>query len=159
MIFQILDNKEGCFGIYKNGEFIYDRLPTDTRRTWNYNSICHGRNVDFAHIYADGKSVDEICPDNLKLRFQKRQEKIRSFINAAENAKINISNRCMFEIIPEQHLKHYCEIKNQICEWVFDNYERPSNHDFLVDLHEMANDISKNPILIDHNVLKKASKI
>ena len=24
MIFQILDDKERCFGIYRNGEFIYD---------------------------------------------------------------------------------------------------------------------------------------
>ena len=158
MIFQILDNKEGCFGIYKNGEFIYDRLPADIRGTWNYNNSLNGHNVDYANIYAGGRKMAEICPDDLKVRLEKRQGKIKSFINSAVNAKININNHCMFELIPEQHLRHFCEIKNQICEWVFDNYERPANHDFLVDLQEMANDIAKNPILVDHGVLKKASK-
>jgi hypothetical protein len=158
MIFQILDNKEGCFGIYKDGEFIYDRLPADVRRTWNYNSVLDGGNIDYANIYASGKSLDSVCPDDLKLRFQKRQAKIKAFINSALNAKININNRCMFEIVPEQHLRHYCEIKNQICEWVFDNYEKPANHDFLVDLHIMAGDIASNMVLVDYEVLKKASK-
>ena len=158
MIFQILDNKEGCFGIYREGEFIYDRLPADIRRTWNYNSVCYGRDVDYAHIYANGQSLDSICPNDLRLRFQKRQGKIRAFINSAKNAKIKMDNLCMFQIVPEQHLRHYCEIKNQICDWVFENYERPTNHDFLVDLLEMSSDIAKNPVLIDQKPLKNASK-
>jgi hypothetical protein len=64
----------------------------------------------------------------------------------------------MFDIVPEQHLKHYCEIKNEICAWIFERYDKPANHDFLVDLHQMAHDIAQNPILIDQNTLKKASK-
>jgi hypothetical protein len=158
MIFQILDNKEECFGIYKNGDFIYDRLPADITGTWNYNSNLRGHNINFAHIYAGGRSMDEVCPDDLKLRLQKREGRIKAFINSAVNAKINVGNQCMFDLVPEQHLKHYCEIKNQICQWVFNNYDKPDNHQFVVDLYEMASDIQKNPVLIDHNVLKKASK-
>jgi len=158
MIFQILDNKEGCFGIYKNGEFIYDRLPADITGTWNYNSSLVDCNIDFAHIYAGGRKMDEVCPDDLKIRFQKRQERIRAFINSAANAKIKIDEQCMFDLVPEAHLKHYCEIKNQICKWVFDNYERPDNHQMMVDLYEMASDISKHPVLIDQQALKKHAK-
>ena len=123
MLFQILDNKDECFGMYINGEFIYDRMPANTSGTWNYNSVCHGHNINFANIYAGGRKMSDVCPEDLKNRLQKRQGKIRSFINAASNAKINMDNRCMFEIVPEQHLRHFCEIKNQICEWVFDNYD------------------------------------
>jgi hypothetical protein len=54
---------------------------------------------------------------------------------------------------------HYCEIKNEICNHIFDNYKKPSNHQFIVGLHEMAADISDNNVIIDHDVLKKASKI
>ena len=158
MIFQILDNKDECFGIYANGEFIYDRVPHDITRTWNWSPNFDGLGINYANIYSGGRKMSDTCPEELKHRFQKRQGKIRAFINAASNAKIVVDNHCMFEIIPEQHLKHYCEIKNEICEWVFDNYERPANHDFLVDLQEMANDIAKNPILVSQGVLKKASK-
>jgi hypothetical protein len=159
MLFQILDNKEECFGIYKNGQFIYDRLPADITGTWNYNSNLRGHNINFAHIYAGGRSMDEICPDDLKLRLQKREERIKAFINSAVNAKINITNQCMFDLVPEQHLKHYCEIKNEICQWVFDNHRRPDNHQFIVDLYQMTSDIQKNPIIVDHSVLKKAAKV
>ena len=158
MIFQILDNKKDCYGIYCDGEFIYDRVPTNVTGTWNYNSSLSGHNIDFAHIYTGGRAMDEICPDNLKVRFEKRQGRIRAFINSAANAKIKIDEHCLFELVPEQHLKHYCEIKNQICEWVFNNYDRPANHDFIVDLMIMASEIAKNPVLINQEVLKKASK-
>jgi hypothetical protein len=158
MIFQILDNKQECFGIYKEGEFIYDRVPHNITGTWTWNPNLSGVAVDYAHIYANGRSLDEVCPEDLRLRLQKRQKKIRAFINSAAKSKMNIDEHCMFELIPEQHLLHYCEIKNQICQWVFENHERPSNHGLIVDLFEMANDISKNPVLIDQNILKKASK-
>jgi hypothetical protein len=158
MIFQILDNKEDCFGIYKEGEFIYDRVPHNATGTWTWNPNLSGAAIDYAHIYASGRNLDEVCPEDLKLRFQKRQERIKAFINSAANAKIKIDEQCMFDLVPEHHLKHYCEIKNEICQWVFDNYKRPDNHQFIVDLYEMASDISKRPVLIDHNVLKKASK-
>ena len=51
MIFQILDDKERCFGIYRNGEFIYDRIPHNVTGTWIWNPHLAGAPVDFAHIY------------------------------------------------------------------------------------------------------------
>jgi len=158
MIFQILDNKQDCFGLYRNGEFIYDRLPHDITGTWSWNSNLGGLNINYADIYAGGRTMDSICPDDLQIRFQKRQEKIKSFINAAINAKIKIDEFCIFEVVPETHLRHYCEVKNQICEWVFANCERPDNHDLIVDLQNMAGDISRRPILIDHERLKKHAR-
>jgi len=159
MLFQILDNKKDCFGVYHNGNFIYDRVPANVTGTWNYNSCLSGHNINFANIYTGGRALHEVCPENIKLRYGKREEKIRSFINAAVNAKIKIDDRCLFEIVPENHLRHYCEIKNQICDWVFNNYERPANHDFIVDLHVMADEIANNVVLIDHKRLKNHSKV
>ena len=53
---------------------------------------------------------------------------------------------------------HYCEVKNEICDYVFSNYDKPQNHGFLVDMFEMASDISKNPVLVAQDVLKKAAR-
>ena len=158
MIFQILDDRKECFGVYSEGEFIYDRIPHNVTGTWSWNPHLSDVAIDFANIYTGGRSFDEVCPDDLKLRFKKREEKIKAFINAAVNAKINIANHCMFDIIPEQHLKHYCEVKNEICSHVFENYDKPPNHQFMVDLFEMAHDVSKNSVIVDREPLKKASK-
>jgi len=157
MVFQILDDKERCFGIYRNGEFIYDRIPHDVTGTWSWHPNLADTVVSFGDIYTGGKSIDEVCPEHLKTRYEKREQKIKSFINAAVNSKIKIDDHCLFDIVPEQHLRHFCEVKNQICEWVFDNYERPDNHDFIVDLKNMAAEISRRPILIDQERLLKHS--
>ena len=158
MIFQILDDRKECFGVYGDGEFIYDRVPDNATGTWGFNANLSGLNIDYASVYVGGKRIEEACPEELKTRFQKREKKIKAFINAASNAKISIDNLCMFDVIPEQHLRHYCEVKNEVCSHVFENHERPQNHQFMVDLFEMAHDISQNNVIVNREPLKKAFK-
>ncbi len=158
MLFQILDNKKECFGVYSNGNFTYDRVPDNISGTWNWDERLSGRNVRYASIYSGGDAILKAAPEHLRPRYEKREGKIRSFINSAVNAKIKLPEFCLFDIIPEQHLMHFCEIKNEICDWVFDHIEKPQNHDFMVDLHQMSSDIGRNPVLIDQKALKKASK-
>ena len=74
MVFQILDNKKDCFGIYHKGEFIYDRLPHDIAGTWNYSGVLSGMPIDYGIVYASGKPMDEVCQPVLKQRLQKRLE-------------------------------------------------------------------------------------
>ena len=158
MLFQLLDDRQDCFGVYSNGKFKYDRVPENITGTWSWDQRLNGRNINYANVYIGGKTLLSSAPSHLRPRLEKREEKIRAFINSAANSKIKLGEFCMFDIIPEQHLMHYCEIKNEICDWVFNNNEQPQNHGFMVDLHEMAHDISQNPILIDQNTLLKASR-
>ena len=159
MIFQILDDRKECYGVYSNGKFRYDRIPENVTGTWSWDQRLIGRSIDYASVYSGGKTLSAACPEALRPRLEKREERIRSFINAAVNSKIKLDDLCMFDIVPEQHLMHYCEIKNEICSWIFERCDRPANHDFLVDLHQMSHQIAQNPVIIDQNTLKKASKI
>ena len=59
MIFQILDDRKECFGIYCDGEFIYDRVPSSSNRTWNWHRHLNGIPVDYASVYVAGKSIEE----------------------------------------------------------------------------------------------------
>ena len=158
MIFQILDDKNECFGIYSNNEFIYDRVPDNIRGTWNWDHRLADRDIDYASIYSAGQTMAAVAPENLRHRLEKREAKIRAFVKSAIISKLNMNDHCLFEMIPEQHLMHYCEVKNEICQYVFDNYHKPQNHGFMVDLKQMAHGIAQNPIIVDHEVLKKASK-
>ena len=80
MIFQILDDRKECFGIYRNGEFIYDRVPRDSTGTWNWNIRLSEYPLDYASMYVGGKSLNEVCPDSLRARLDKREAKIKAFI-------------------------------------------------------------------------------
>ena len=159
--FQIIDDKKDCFGVYTNGNFIYDvsNLPFDGGVTWNWSGHITGGSHYYGYILAGGKTISEACPEHLKERFELRQRKIKSFINSFVQAKININDACLFDMIPPQHLKHYLEIKNQICEHVYSNSKGTKNYSLLHDIYEMICDISEQPLAINWDLLESlASK-
>ena len=158
MIFQILDDRNECFGIYGKGKFTYDRIPDNIRGTWNWDHRLADRDIDYASIYCSGQTLATVAPENLRSRLEKRESKIKSFVKSALISRLNMNEHCLFDIIPEQHLMHYCEVKNEICEYVFENYHKPQNHGYMVDLKRMAHGIKQNPVIINQEVLKKASK-
>ena len=38
---------------------------------------------------------------------------------------------CLFDLVPKDFLQQFCEAKNKITEYVFENYEKPENYDHL----------------------------
>ena len=158
MIFQILDDREQCFGVYSNGSFMYDKLPNGFDQTWAWNRNLVGKNIEYAQIWCQGKPLGEVGPPHLVDRFEVRSRKIKGFLRSMTNAKIRFDDVCLFEIVPDHHLRHYCEVKNEICKWIFENLEKPKNHQFMVDLLEMTEDISENIVSIDLNRLFRHSK-
>ena len=155
MIFQIIDNKRDCFGVYYDGKFIYDRLPMADGRTWNWSHHLADGNYDYAFLYGNGKNLMEICPEVYKERMGTRERRLKAFLNSHINAKIDISDMCLFDLVPDDHLRQYLDVKNQITRWVFENYERPANYTFLANTYQMINEISQQEVRIDWELLKK----
>ncbi len=157
MIAQIIDDKKECFGIYVGGNFIYDRIPSNISGTWNWNRHLSGHDIDYAHIWAGGKSMHESCPEEIKTRLEAREAKVKAVIKSVVNAKINVDDICLYDVIPEQFLRHYLEIKNEICSHVFQNIEKPKNYSFLSQTYETIQEISTQNIKIDWELLKVLS--
>ncbi len=158
MTFQILDDRRECYGIYYNGSFIYDNFPSNLDRTWEWCPHLLGRNIDYGSIFCGGKEIGKVGPVHLQDRYEIYSRKIRSFLRATANAKIKFDDVCLFEIVPQQHLRHYCEVKNDITNWVFENHEKPQNHQHMVDVMELCDDISQKIPVIDLNRLYRYSK-
>ena len=158
MIFQILDDKKDCHGIYTNGEFIYGDIPERFNKTWNYSDHLNNRWVDYGYLWSGGKSLKEACPEHLKQRFDYHENKIKSHFKSFSIAKINFDDICFYDVVPQKHLEHYFEIKNEICDWIFKNLERPPNYTFLLESYQTIQDISKNPVHINLHKLYKWAK-
>tara|TARA_R110000824_G_scaffold62563_5_gene165570 strand:+ start:5822 stop:7018 length:1197 start_codon:yes stop_codon:yes gene_type:complete len=156
--FQIIDDKRDCFGVYVNGNFLYDRLTVDSGITWRWSPHLRDIAVHYCYLLTGGKSLAEAVPEHLKERFELRQKKIKSFINSFVSAKINIDEACLFDLIPRQHLKHYLEIKNQICESIAGNYIIPKNYSFLHNTYEMINEIVQQTLNIDWELLQRLAQ-
>jgi len=153
MIFQILDDKQECLGIYAENKFYYGRLKRSFEKTWDWSPHLSDDDYEYARIWCGGKTLEDVCPERLKDRYDVHKRKVRAFIKAASTALINLDDICLFDTIPQRILGHFCQIKNEICEHVFSTFEKPANHRFMIDLSQMVYEISHNPVVLNHNKL------
>jgi len=50
-------------------------------------------------------------------------------------------DHCIFDLVPEDFLKEFCEVKNKITEYVFERYEKPECYDHLHDMQKLLHKI------------------
>ena len=156
--FQVIDDKNECFGLYGNEQFFYDgRIPNGFDRTWNWSRHLRDHPIDYASLYCGGRDIKDVCPVELRSRFEYREQKINAFVNSFLNAKINIEDVCVFDLIPEKHLHHFLDIKNRICDHVFDTIPRPKNYSFLRETYETIQEIALQPIKVNWEKMENLS--
>ena len=155
MLFQIIDQKQNCKNIYSNNKIISNPDYKDLTGTWSYHSsLKENNNIEYASLLTAGKSFDECCPDNLQDKWNKVKEKHFSFIRSFKEAKVQSSDHCFYDLVPESFVIEYFEIKNQITDHVLNNYNKPSNYDFLLDLSKLVTDIKNRKLSIDPDKIK-----
>lgn len=149
MIFQAIDDKNECIGVYVDGKFHFDDIPSDLTKTWRYGSSVSDDNIEYAQLYASGQSLLECCPDNILDSLNAVQKKMTAYVKSFSIAKINLNEHCIFDLIPHDFLMEYCEIKNQITEHVFETYDKPSNYDHLKSVEELLYKIRYRKLNLD----------
>ena len=149
MLFQTLDNKEECVGIYCNNELHFDTIPDDLTHTWDYSALLRARgNVEYAFLYAQ-KALGDVCPVHLAQEWETINGRLKAFLRAFTAAKIDFTENCFFDLVNERFLREYCEARNKITEYVFATHDKPENYDFLVDLTKVLHDIKHRKIQIN----------
>ncbi len=155
MLYQTLDGKSECVGIYANGELHYDQFPEGLTHTWDFSPHLKDLDIQYATIYCGGKTLDEVCPLSLKDDLDRVTKKLRAFLNSFEQSKVSLKENCVFDLIPERFLKEYCEIKNRISEHVFKTYKAPKDYDFYRNFTAFINNISTRELNIDKGWLSE----
>ena len=141
MLFQTLDDKKDCVGIYQDDLVFGQDLPDNLSHTWSYSGFLRGREIEYAQLYCGGKTLNNACPEALTERWEHASNKLKAFIKSFATARVSLDENCFFDLVPEKFLIEFCEVKNQICEYIFENYERPANYDYLVSLTEIVEDM------------------
>jgi hypothetical protein len=149
MLFQSLDDKTECFGIYSDGQLHYDKAPSQLTRTWTYSPHLPSEGVEYAQMYCGGRSLTEACPPELKQEWDSVTQRMRAYLNSFSEAKISLNEHCFYSLVPERFLVDLCEIKNKICEYVFENHTKPENYEFLLRVIELAGDIAGQKLRIN----------
>ena len=149
MHFQPLDNKGECLGYYANDTLYYDEIPFTANKTWYYSAALKDRYVEYARIYAGGATLAEACPEELKPMWDRITQRLGAFLKSFQTSGIDINDTCVYNLIPEFFLYELCDAKNKITQHVLNNYVRPDNHDFIVDVIKMLEDIKTQRLNID----------
>ena len=147
MIFQTLDDKPDCPCYYVGGEAMMT-LVGNNFKTWSWNpNIPSGAEV--AQIWTGGKSLEEVCPENLKDNFKTIDNKLKALYRSFNIAKIDLNETCFYDLVNEGDIKEYATLKDKITESVFQNYSRPINYGFMVSLYASLAEIERNYVNID----------
>ena len=141
MYFQTLDDKTECVGVYAEGKLEFDSIPQGLTRTWEYTGSITDPSVEYAWLYANGARLDQVCPEDLQERLTAAQKRFRAYRKSFEIGKIDLREHCFFDLVPESFLMEFCEIKNQVTQHVFENYEKPLNYNLLSDFEKLLHKI------------------
>ena len=155
MLFQALDDKGECVGVYADGALHTDALPDDLTKTWSYAPYLKNKGVEYARLYCDGASLDEVCPEELKGEWNYVSVQMKAYLRSFITAQVSLSENCFFDLVPSRFLMEYCDVKNQITKHVLENYEKPKNYDFLVDLTKLITDMNYQKLKIDCSRLRE----
>jgi len=150
LIFQTLDDKTACVGVYTDGKLYFEDIPGDLTHTWKYTGSLKNKNVEYAWLYCGGRSLEQAAPHDMLPELVKAQRRFGAYLKSFKIAKINMRQHCVFDLVPADFLKQFCEIKNQITKYVFENYDKPHHYDHLASVQELLYKIKYQDLNINN---------
>ena len=80
MIFQTLDDKSECVGVYVDGKLHFDGIPDDLTKTWKYTGSVQDDAIEYAWLRCGGKDLQGACPEHLKEELHRSPEDFQSLL-------------------------------------------------------------------------------
>ena len=155
MIFQIIDDKKECRGYFADGRLRLRDLPESLSVTWDWSELISDRNVILAKIIAEGKTIQQACPEHLRERLEARERKIKAHLKSFISSKINLSDVCFYNLVPDKDIQHYYNLLNEITEWTVSNNPKPKNYRLMHNLNIMCKEIAQQEIRFNRHKWKQ----
>jgi len=154
LLFQVLDSKIECVGIYTDRTLKPGAPVPLEGETWEYSCHLRGEHYEIARIYSQGATITDVCPEDMKDEWEKIKKTLRACLKAFRTSCLSLEENCLYDAIPEFFLYQYLEAKNKITEHVLETFPRPENYQFIYNLVEMLSSIRSQAISIDVNPIK-----
>ena len=146
MILQALDIKDNCTGIFHNGRIVVDPTPELLRKyslAWKHSDSLEDKNYTYLYIMSRGQPLSS---------FSKRPQTLvglnkifKAHQRASTTAKIDMSQSCFFDMVPEHHMNSWLLERSDALENLWNKCHRniPSDYDILHKCHVLTANISK----------------
>ena len=156
MLFQTLDDKTECVGIYTNNSLLFDleEFPKNLTATWKYAPYLRDLDVDYVSLYLEGGKIGDNIPEYLSDDWDDVSKKILAFKRSLTISQVNTHENCFFDLVPDRFLVDFCEVKNKICQHILKTVKKPDRYDFHRHISMMLGDIATRKVLIDTKRVK-----
>ena len=153
-MFQTLDTKNQCVGYYIDGNLIYDHPSCKLTQTWDYSHALRNQEIDYARVYCNGDTLTQACPERYRNMWETTKTRLNSYLKAFRVAKIDLKEVCLFDLIPEQFLFEFYDIKNEITKSVFAKKSRPPNYKLFANILKLLGDMRQRPLNVNIDAIK-----
>ena len=159
LIFQTLDDKKECVGIYCDNELYFDEVefPSDLTATWSYAEHLRELDVEYANLYLQGQKVEDVIPEFLADDWSDVTKKLGAFQRSLLLSQVNMMDNCIYDLVPKRFLIDMCEVKNRITKHVLNKVPKPERYQFTLQVCKMLEAIAGEPLKINKKRIKSYS--
>lgn len=150
MLFQPAGNNS----IFIDGDFHSSVNSSQLTHTWAFQKDLEGLPIEYAYLYCEGKTLDEVCPEDLLNEWTNIKKLHKSYEKSFKEGKVPTKEHNFYKLLPESFSKKYFRIKNEITKYVFDNFIKPENYEYLVKLEQLIAKIASKSMNVDHKALE-----
>jgi len=147
-IIQPLEIEDNCLGVFYKDTFYFERHPEillKSNTSWNYSHILgEDEAYRFLKIFAKGVCLSEYSSDPGSYR--SLEQLIKAQKDASTTAKIDFSELCFFDILPDHLLYKWFSARDEAMSRVQLMVQKPEDYDILHKIHVVTTEISKKTI-------------
>tara|TARA_B100000212_G_C27316517_1_gene508159 strand:+ start:51 stop:1181 length:1131 start_codon:yes stop_codon:yes gene_type:complete len=147
MILQALDLESACMGIHNGTQTILEPSEESLKEykyAWRHSPVFRNFEKEYLFIYAHGCNLIDFCDD--KDYFLKLKNTMIAQKKAAQTAKINLEDSCIFDLLPEFQFKKWMSARHAVMERILETVARPPDYEILHKAHVVSETISKQKI-------------
>ena len=147
MILQTLDIKNNCTGIFHKNAFLLDNLQETANQyflAWKHSPMLDDEKFRYLYLSLKDEDLSAYCQDpELFLMYKKKME---SHQKAALTAKVSLENECFFDLLPENQLLKWFQVRQQALENLYKMTKKEDDYDILHKIHVLTTNIAQQSI-------------
>ena len=153
-IIQTLDVEGNCLGVYSDGEFYFNEFSnqiSDKNLCWKHSPVFEKDEENtYLSLYDASTPLLQYSANPGSLRAC--DDLMRAQKKAAVTAKLDFSELCFYDIIPDHLLKNWFALRESAMKRLNQEVQRPSDYDILHKIHVLIENISKQKLMVAQSV-------
>ena len=150
MILQTLDIKDNCKGIFHRGAFLFEGAEETANRyflAWKHSPMLEDENFRylFLSLKDDDLSTYSIDPE----LYEEYKKKMLAQGKAAATAKIDLTEECFFDLLPEHQLTKWFKMREQALHSLHKSTKREDDYDILHKAHVLTAEIGRQDLMFE----------